>query len=88
MRLHQRQLDDVTDADGRDQPQHDRFKVAEILALQAEHDQRIECGQQHAGGQRTFEEQMESQRAAEHFGQIAGHDRQFGKQPLKTRHTR
>ncbi len=84
----QHQFDEETRADGRDQPQHYGLQAAEVGALQGQHDQGIEGGEDHPGGNRDAQQQVEGQRRAEHLGKVGGDDRQFRQQPLATRHAR
>ena len=75
-------LDEVADADGRHQQQHDRLDRAHAEALQRQQQQHVEAGDDHRPQQRDVEEQIERDRAAQHFGQVAGADGDFAQQPV------
>lgn len=59
-----------------------------LAFLQGQHDQGIEGGEDHPGGNRDSQQQVEGQRRAEHLGKVGGDDRQLRQQPLATRHAR
>ena len=64
-----------------DQRDDQRLDVAEAAVLQEQHDQHVERGQADAPDQRQAEEQVERDGRADHFGQIAGGDRDLAEQP-------
>lgn len=79
---HHRDLRDEAERHRTDQPEHDRLDLPEPLALQAEDDHRIERGEDDAPCERHAEQQLEGERAAQYFGDVARDDRHLGGDPL------
>src|SRR6185437_15089167 len=67
-------LNQVTNGDGRDQDQHDRLNSAHSVTLQGQQQQNIQASDDYRPQQRNVEHQIESDRAAEYFGKVAGSD--------------
>ncbi len=74
--------------DGSDQRNHQRFDVAESPALQQQDQQHIEPGNQHAIKQRNVEQQFKRDGRADHFGQVAGRNRDLRADPQHEAHLR
>ena len=84
LRLRQHEnLDEVADRDRHDQHQHDRLDRPHSEALQGQQQQHVQAGNDDGPEQRNVEQQIERDRAAEHFRQVAGADRQFAQQPVR-----
>ena len=77
-------FDEVAEGDGRDQHQHDGLDVPHAVSLQGEQEQHVAGGDDHGPeeGDVVVGEQVDGDGAAEDFGQVAGADRQFAKQPV------
>ena len=77
------QLDDEAAGNGGHQPQHNRFDAPKTRTLQAQHQQRVKRGDRNAHRNRHAQQQMQCQRAAQHLGQVAGHNGNFSAHPQK-----
>ena len=64
-----------------EQTDHEGFQVAEPAMLQHQDQQDIQRGQAHAPDQRQSEQELQRDRGADHFGEVAGDDRQLARHP-------
>ena len=67
--------------DGGDQRNDDRLDLTKTVAYGPQQYQDIETGNQHAPDQRHAEQQVERDRRADDFGQVARDDRDFAENP-------
>ena len=67
--------------DHHDQPQYERFQIANPQFLQRQHEQRIERGDQDRRQQWNVEQQVQRDGRAQHFGQIAGDNGDLAQEP-------
>ena len=70
-------LDEIATCDRRNQHQDDRFDLPHPESLKRQQQQHVAGGDDHGPENRDVEEQIDRNRAAQHFGQIAGADGQF-----------
>ena len=85
-RPRQHQFDRHAGADGQHQHRHDRLQFSHTVVLQRQDQHHVQARDQRAPGQRQAEQQVQGDRAAEQFGQVAGDDRHFAQQPQRHRH--
>ena len=67
--------------DGGDQRDHQRFDPAEAAALQRQHQENVRAGDQNAGQKRDAEKELQRDRRAQDFRQIAGGNGDFAQEP-------
>jgi hypothetical protein len=82
VRLHEPQLHDEAQHHGSDQRRDDGFELTKTSTLQAQHDDGVERSQYYAPGDGHAEQQLESERTAEYFGDITSDDGDLGTHPL------
>ena len=70
-----------TDRNDADQPEDDRFEIANAEFLQPKHEQRIERRECDRDQQRNMEQQIQRNGRAQHFRQVAGDDGDFTQEP-------
>ena len=81
----QPELDRERPGDQHDQRDDERLDVAEAAVLQEQHDQHVERREADAPDQRQAEQQVERDGRADHFGEIAGGDRDLAEDPQHDR---
>ena len=88
IRPRQRQFHGEACRDRHDQRDDQRLDVAKPLVLQEEHDEDVERRQRDAPDERETKQQVQRDRRADHFGQIAGRNRDLAEnpQPIVTGH--
>ena len=86
VRLGNQNLEQEATRDRRDERNHQRFEQAKSLVLHVQHDQYVEGGNDDAPWQRNAEQQVQRDRRADDFGEVAGGDRDFADHPQKERH--
>ena len=86
VRPRQQDIQQQAAADGQDQGAHHRFQFANAVMLQYQNQHHVECRHQHARNQRYTEQQVQGNRTAQQFGQIAGDDRDLAQQPQRHCH--
>ena len=74
-------LEQEADTDHGDERDDERLEQPEALVLQVEHDEHVERGDRDAPGERDAEEQVERDRGADDFGQVARGDGDFAQHP-------
>ena len=84
-RLGEPHLDREGPRDEDDQGNDQRLDVAEAAVLQKKDHQHIERGQAHPPYERESQEQVQRDRRAQHFGEVAGRDRDFAQDPEEER---
>ena len=82
--MSENQLRGKTAANRDNQGDDERFDVTKSFVLEEEHDQHVERGDDTTPDERNPEEQIERDGRADHFGQIAGGDRDLAKDPEET----
>ena len=75
------QLDRKTSGNAENQRQDDGLDVAKAAVLQIQHEKHVGRRQAHAPQQRNAEQQLQRNGRAEHFGEVAGGDRDLADDP-------
>src|SRR5208283_2109600 len=75
-------FDEVTDGDGGDQQQNHGFNAAHSKLLKSEEEENVDSGDDDGPEQRDVEHQVEGDRAAEDFGEVAGADGDLAHHPV------
>ncbi len=82
-RLRPQDFNAEADGDHGDQRQHKRLDGADAEALKPEQQQGIPRGDQYAREQRNVKQQVEPDRGAQDFGQVAGGDGDLAEHPQR-----
>src|SRR5438105_12447193 len=83
VRVRENNLKKKTAANCQDQDDNQRLDVTEAFLLQIEHGQNVQRGNANPDHERNFKKQIQGNGRTDHFGQIAGANRQFAKKPKR-----
>src|SRR6266404_8406697 len=75
VRLGKNNLKQKTATDGQNEDDHERFDVTKAFVLQIKHRQHVERSDANTDNQRDVEKQIQRDRRADNFRQVAGTDR-------------
>ena len=70
-----------TTANGQDQDNDERFDVTEPFVLQIKDGEHVQRGNAYTEDERDFEQKVERDGRSDHFGQVAGANRQLANHP-------
>ena len=83
LRIGKGNLDGEAHRDDAEHRDDEGFEIAEAKALQQQHDENVERGQQHADLERNAKKQIEADRRTDDFGDVGRDDRGFGEKPKR-----
>ena len=76
-------LDEITDADGANQHDNDRLDEAHAVALQRQQDEHVKGGDDDSPFERDVEQQVDRHGAAKHLGEVTSGNGDFTEDPVR-----